>query len=235
MQANSDIRQTAQNVVYKPKQRAKTSGGIISTFINGILAGIMVSVGGCAYLSTDNKYLGSFLFSIGLFTIFSYGFALYTGRIGYAIGQNKDKNILLIPAWCGNLTGAIITGVLLHFTRISSKINPRAKELCSVKLSDSAFSILFLSFFCGLLMFIAADNFKNAGNPVQKYLAVIMPVMVFILCGFEHCVANMFYFTAGNSWNLKALLYMAVMTLGNSAGSFVIPLLRRAAASQTKL
>ena len=55
-----------------------------------------------------------------------------------------------------------------------------------------------------------------------------MGVIVFILCGFEHCVANMFYFSAANMWSGKALLYMLVMTLGNACGGVIIPLCRMA-------
>ena len=51
---------------------------------------------------------------------------------------------------------------------------------------------------------------------------------VFILCGFEHCVANMFYFTVGRAWSGKAVLYLLIMTAGNAAGGVSLPLLRRA-------
>ena len=49
-----------------------------------------------------------------------------------------------------------------------------------------------------------------------------MCVMTFILSGFEHCVANMYYFFVSNVFNLKVLLYLLIMVLGNSIGSIVI-------------
>ena len=51
--------------------------------------------------------------------------------------------------------------------------------------------------------------------------------MVFILCGFEHCVANMFYFSVANAWSGKTVLYLLVMTLGNSCGGLILPLCRK--------
>ena len=51
--------------------------------------------------------------------------------------------------------------------------------------------------------------------------------MVFILSGFEHCIANMFYFTLAEVWSVKALGYLAVMTAGNAAGGIVIPAARK--------
>lgn len=195
----------------------------LSTFVKAFLAGVMVALGATTFLSVSSKYLGSALFSIGLFVIFSYGLALYTGKIGYFIVQNKNKNMQLIPTWLGNLAGTVVMGYILRLTRASSKLSSRALSLCEEKLNDNVLSIFVLALFCGMLMFIAADNYKNAANSIQKYLGIILPVMAFILCGFEHCVANMYYFSVSNSWSLKAVLYILVMTLGNSLGAMIIP------------
>ena len=54
-----------------------------------------------------------------------------------------------------------------------------------------------------------------------------MCVIVFILCGFEHCIANMFYFSVARSWSFKTILYTFVMILGNSIGSILIALYDR--------
>ena len=50
---------------------------------------------------------------------------------------------------------------------------------------------------------------------------------VFILCGFEHCVANMYYFSVAGMWSWKTLGWVLMMTLGNSVGGVLFPLLRR--------
>ena len=57
-----------------------------------------------------------------------------------------------------------------------------------------------------------------------KYFAVFLCVTVFILAGFEHCVANMYYFSIAGMWNWKAILYIYIMILGNSTGSILIAL-----------
>ena len=51
--------------------------------------------------------------------------------------------------------------------------------------------------------------------------------MGFVLCGFEHCVANMFYFSVSGAWSEEALVRLLVMTLGNSAGGVLFPLVRQ--------
>lgn len=193
-------------------------------FLKGILAGIMIAVGGTLFLSVDNPYLGAFLFGIGLFVIFSYRFALFTGKVGYAVNEKPVYLVELVFIWLGNLTGTFIVGSFLLCTRIAS-VSEKAAAICEIKLEDSLLSIFILAVFCGLLMFIAADNFSRMESGVLKALSIFLPVMVFILCGFEHCVANMFYFTIGRAWSFQTLGRLLVMSLGNAAGAFIIPLL----------
>jgi formate/nitrite transporter FocA (FNT family) len=80
------------------------------------------------------------------------------------------------------------------------------------------------------MIYIAVEGYRTIPHEVGKYLAILFGVTVFILCGFEHCVANMYYFTVGKAWSAKAALYILVMTLGNALGGVSIPLLRKAAA-----
>lgn len=193
-------------------------------YLKGILAGMMISVGGALFLSVDNRFVGAFLFGIGLFVIFSYRFALFTGKVGYAVNEKPAYWIDLAFTWLGNLTGALAVGGLLHCTRIAPAISEKAAAMCETKLGDNPLSIFLLAVFCGLLMFLAADNFKKMESGILKALSIFLPVMVFILCGFEHCIANMFYFTIGRAWSFQTLGYLIVMSLGNAAGAFIVPL-----------
>lgn len=199
----------------------------IDILLKAILTGIAIGIGGTVYLSCENKVAGAFLFGTGLFTILTFGFLLFTGKVGYAV-ENKPSYLLdLAVIWVGNLIGAMLTGGLVLLTRIGAGISEKAAALCSVKFGDSLPSIFILAFFCGILMFIAADGYKNIKNPAGQMLAVFLPVMTFILSGFEHCVANMYYFTAAKAWSGNALLYMLVMSLGNAAGGILIPMFRK--------
>ena len=68
-------------------------------------------------------------------------------------------------------------------------------------------------------MFTAVDAFKNEKLPgVCRPVMVFLCVMVFILSGFEHCIANMYYFSAADAWNINTLILTLLMTLGNSVG-----------------
>ena len=194
--------------------------------VRAILAGIMISIGGTIYLALENKMLGAFLFSIGLFSICVNGYNLYTGKIGYVF-DNKPKYLLeLLFTLIGNAIGTIGCGYLLSLTRIGSKLRDAAEIICTTKLNDNLLSIFILSIFCGIIMYLAVDIYKKV-NDFGKYVGIFMGITVFILAGFEHCVANMFYFSAGNMWEWKTVLYVLIMVLGNSVGSIIIALLSK--------
>lgn len=188
------------------------------------LAGIMIAIGGTVFLSIENKVIGASLFSIGLFGVLIYNLNLYTGKIGYLITNLNLKYIKeLIITLIGNFIGACSVGFILRYTRIYNKIYEKSLILANTKLNDNILSIFILSIFCGLLMYYAVNGFKKQTD-FGKYLVVYLGVAVFILCGFEHCIANMYYFSVADIWSLKTLGYTGIMVLGNSIGSFIIPL-----------
>lgn len=184
----------------------------------------MIAIGGTVFLSIENKVIGASLFSIGLFGVLIYNLNLYTGKIGYLITNFNLKYIKeLIITLIGNFIGACSVGFILRYTRIYDNIYEKSLILANTKLNDNILSIFILSIFCGLLMYFAVNGFKKQTD-FGKYLVVYLGVAVFILCGFEHCIANMYYFSVADIWSLKTLGYTGIMVLGNSLGSFIIPL-----------
>lgn len=184
----------------------------------------MIAIGGTVFLSIENKVIGASLFSIGLFGVLIYNLNLYTGKIGYLITNFNLKYIKeLIITLIGNFIGACSVGFILRYTRIYDNIYEKSLILANTKLNDNILSIFILSIFCGLLMYYAVNGFKKQTD-FGKYLVVYLGVAVFILCGFEHCIANMYYFSVADIWSLKTLEYTGIMVLGNSLGSFIIPL-----------
>jgi formate/nitrite transporter FocA (FNT family) len=196
----------------------------LKILFKSFLAGIMIAIGGTVFLSIENKVIGASLFSIGLFGVLIYNLNLYTGKIGYLITNFNLKYIKeLIITLIGNFIGACSVGFILRYTRIYDNIYEKSLILANTKLNDNILSIFILSIFCGLLMYYAVNGFKKQTD-FGKYLVVYLGVAVFILCGFEHCIANMYYFSVADIWSLKTLGYTGIMVLGNSLGSFIIPL-----------
>lgn len=190
--------------------------------IKSILAGLMISVGCVSFLSVDNKIAGTFLFSLGLYTIIILKFDLFTGKVGY-LSTNRTLNYLkyLGKVWFGNLIGCTLGSAAVAATRLTISTS----ALVGVKYADSLPSLLILGVFCGMLMFIAVEGYKRTTNP----LIVVLPVMGFILCGFEHCIADMFYFAFNFFKNGvtaavlgDTLLRLAVITVGNLIGGCLV-------------
>lgn len=203
-----------------------------AVFLRAVLAGTVVGVGGTVFLSTDNKIMGSFLFALGLFAICQMGLWLYTGKIGYAINGEKGYAAKLCLTWLGNFVGTAFVGMMMCVTRIGGAMHEKAAAMCEVKLQDSLLSILILSVFCGILMAFAVENYARNPRSFAGIFGLVLCVMVFILCSFEHCIANMFYFTVANAWSPSAVLYLLVMTLGNSFGGIAFLWIEQKTAQQ---
>lgn len=200
----------------------------LTVFLYAILAGVCIGLGGTVFLACENQVIGAFLFSIGLFTICTNGLNLYTGKVLYLFDNKPDYLLNLAVIWMGNLLGVWLTAQTVRMTRVAPAYVEKAKALAEVKLGDSLLSLFLLAVLCNLLIFIAVDGYKNNPHEVGKYLALISGVMVFILCGFEHSVADMFYFSmAGVLWQPRTLLVVLIITLGNSLGGLIFPLSRR--------
>lgn len=197
---------------------------ILIYLIKSILAGIMIAIGGTVFLALENKVLGATFFSIGLFMIVINGFNLYTGKIGYVLENDWKYLIEVGITIIGNFIGTFLVAFILRFTRIYPTINAKAQAMCFTKLDDSIISIIVLSIMCGLLMYLAVNGFKVMKDPIAKYGSVFLCVIVFILCSFEHSIANMYYFSIADMWNLKSFGYLLFMIVGNAIGGNLIPI-----------
>lgn len=217
-------------MLYKMKLRKKSFEEIkkcmkkyLDFLIKGFYAGILISIGGIAYLSIENKIVGSFIFSLGLLTICIYSFNLYTGKVGYILVNKINYVVELLLSLLGNLLGTFTIGTIMRLTRFKNYIDT-ATNIVNIKLNDTPLSIFILSVMCGMIMYIAVNNYKKENDIIGKYITIFMGVMAFILCGFEHCVANMFYFCIAGVFSLKVVGYLLIMILGNSVGSILIAL-----------
>lgn len=205
--------------------KAKTA---LSQFINAVIGGMMIGIGGCVSLSCDNKYIGSALFSLGLFAIIQFGYGLYTGKIGYAPLRMPAYLSECLFTLLGNACGTFIDAILLKQTRIFAAISEKAAASVETKVGDSLWSAFILAVFCGILMFTAVENARlsnAAGGHIEKTVGTMLCIMVFILCGFNHCIADMFYIFLTGTLS-EAAAYLPIVIVGNSVGGMLFPLLK---------
>lgn len=183
----------------------------IQCFVKAIFGGMLIGIGGIVFLSSDIKIVGAVLFSVGLFTILSFGFNLYTGKVCYVFNNDKEYFLGVLVTIAGNFVGCLIMGLLFPMDA--------AVASCTTKLTLEPIEIVAKAFGCGILMFVAVELFKEKG----LYLATFICVPTFIMAGFEHSIADMFYFCSAGIFDLSSLTFILIALFGNAIGCFLFP------------
>ena len=179
------------------------------------LAGLLISLGATAFLTADDKTVGALLFSIGLTAVILLEANLYTGKIGYV--NSKAKLISAALILIQNLLVALVCGLIFYSTK-----NNICENLWLNKLTKSWHEFLFDSIGCGICIYLSVELYKKTGS----IFVIVLGVLVFILSGFEHCIADIFYLSASMSFDLKSILYILIAIIGNSIGSLLIRFLQ---------
>lgn len=155
--------------------------------------------------------LGAFLFAFGLLGVCALGANLFTGKAG-AMKKNgfkiQDMFVILVV----NLVVGYLIGLLMSFCDES------VKTAAIDKVATWDFSVAFLikAFFCGAIMFITVQSFKKTP------LSVFAGVPLFILCGFQHCIANIITLGIANTWHWSIILAIAGNWLGAITVSWLL-------------
>lgn len=204
----------------------------VLTLVKGILAGLAIGVGGFLYILMSHfvegelgKVLGSLLFSVGLFTVCTFYLSLYTGKIGliFEKKQTKEFYISLPVMLIGNAIGAISLGYLCWAVFKDVDIMNTVNNVCEIHTNLDSFnaylSLIVKSLLCGLCVYIAVKSFAYQRlKPVGIGLLVLF-VFIFVYAGFQHCIANMFYFGFGNHFIGNTFINLLICILGNSLGT----------------
>ena len=169
-----------------------------------LLAGILIGIGGLAYLSTGY----AILFSVGLLAVIAMGADLYTGKVC----KLENYKPALAITYIGNVIG--IAAVALMSTRAD------ATELVAKKLTKAPIEILIDGIICGICIAIAVAGYANE-------IRTILAVVVFIMTGSEHCIADWYYFIVARECTVKALVFIGIVTVGNTIGGLIVAYLEK--------
>lgn len=189
---------------------------IFNLITKSILAGLLISLAGIVYLNCPDKIVGSLLFSLGLISVILLEAKLFTGVVGYVNSKRSILDSLLILVF--NLVAATIVGLIY---RCSSDAAASIAESKLLVFSESWWLTGLKSIGCGAAIYLAVEGYKKS----KSLIPVILGVMVFILAGWNHCIADCFYMAAGSSSAL-AIPYLLVVIVGNSIGSLLIRFLQ---------
>lgn len=175
-----------------------------------LFAGIMIGIAATCYTRCPNTYVGAFLFSFGLLMILNFDGYLFTGRVGYFDWSKQTLHSLLIILLM-NIIGVIAIALITQ--------NPESLIFTN-KVNRSILTTTVLSFLCGVMMYLAVESWKKK----SELIYVILAIMIFIISGFDHCIANFYYFAINPIPNMNAntFWFFIVNILGNSIGSLGI-------------
>ena len=179
---------------------------------NAISAALLISIVSYCNLVCGNSYIGAALFAFGLVVICAYGMSLFTGMAGYI---NKTNVAPFFTATGINCVFAFALGFLASF-------NPACKEkaaaVCAGKIEKGVLWMFVSAIFCGMLIYLGVDFYKKKG----RFIGIIFAVPIFVLCGFDHTVADMFYYGASGVYNIADIPLLLVAFAGNTLGISIV-------------
>ncbi|MEG0874398.1 MAG: formate/nitrite transporter family protein [Clostridiales bacterium] len=238
--APPDIAKTACDLGEK---KGKMSVG--KMIIPGILAGAYIAFAALAATvigsgwvgdwatSGLNKAAGAFAFTVGLILVVVAGSELFTGNNMYlAISKMAGKTTWggLLKNWgtvyVANFIGAMIVvsiaffGGFLFLNGDLSAIGAKAVATAQAKVSLTWGAAFLKGIGCNWLVCLAVWMSLGAQDVVGKIFSCFFPIFTFVLIGFEHSVANMFFIPIGI---LAANGTVDVLTWGNFVFSNLIP------------
>ena len=153
-------------------------------FMLSVLAGMFISLGCVVYLKVGGV-IGAAMFAFGLLSIVHYSLKLFTGSAGFVpISVEGHKSLAM--TWLGNLVGCIAIGLIMRNVDLSL-VESSANAIMS-RYGGGGLKCLATGTMCGLIM-TTAVKFGREG----KYLPLLFGVPLFILCGFSHSIADLFY------------------------------------------
>jgi formate/nitrite transporter len=193
----------------------KANNEFVHTLILGILAGAFIAIGGfsaaMASHSIENvgvaKLVAGIVFPVGLMLVLICGAELFTGNclLTVAYAQRKITLKKMLRNWTivyfANFVGAFIIVVLIYYSGLLStnggKLGGYAIKVAAYK-SGLTFTQTFTSgILCNLVVSLAVWGSYAAKDVASKVLISFFPIMAFVIAGFEHCVANMYYLLLG--------------------------------------
>ena len=206
----------------------------LKTLFLGILAGLAIGLGSFLFLlvkfllpGKEGLMFASMIFSVGLTLVCVFSLNLYTGKIGVFLDVRekiKENSINLPIILLGNAIGAFGLGIICHFIFMNwaDFANSFSGE-SSITVAKCASSTVFMQgILCGALVYIAVYCYKNFENWAMKIIGLVVCVTLFVYCGFQHCIANMFYFGIAFDWNIGMLWNLLIVILTNSIGALLV-------------
>lgn len=231
--------------------QSKASLKPAKAFVLACLAGIYIGLGATFMLVVKSdanlgfglsSLLGGISFALGLFLVLVAGAELFTGNSLMVMGMLSKKYTLknLLSRWAivyvGNLVGSLLLALLLHLAAFRTlgggAVGETIVSVATAKAGLAPNVVFFRGILCNVLVCLAVWMGFAATSVTDKFMSAVVPVAGFVACGYEHCVANMFFIPLGlltqtaiglDSVTVAGMVTNIVFaTLGNLVGGVLI-------------
>lgn len=248
--------------MYSPKEVAvnylgtcetKTQLPLLRMFLLACLAGVFVALAGVASTAgaatIENpsvaKVVTGLIFPAGLSMVLIAGSELFTGNNLLIMGvlQRRITVGAMLRNWIvvylGNFAGSVLIAALAYaggvFSAFNGELAASVVSIANAKVSLSFGAAFIRGILCNFLVCIAVWMSNAAKTVPGKIMGLFLPIAAFVIAGFEHCVANMYYIPAGIlqsgtfgmvyenlTWGGFLLRNLLPVTLGNMVGGVVL-------------
>lgn len=238
--------ETLQIIIQGGNARANRS--TTRTLLLSLIAGILISFGGNMNLyiastlsqnatwTTVSKIAGSAVFPFGLMFIFMHQGELFTGNVMFLLAAvfNGTCSVWgLIRNWVlcfiGNYAGTVVFAYFISdLTEVyygAAYQTYLAQTVLIPKVNLGWGQAVLKAVACNFLVCTSVWWFNSAQDLNSKLIGVWWPIFCFVVSGFEHCIANMFYLmtalmvTDTETWGTIFAWNIIPVTLGNIIGA----------------
>ncbi len=184
-----------------------------SMFMLAVLAGAFIGLGSMMFVlvSADtslsfaiSRPLGGLVFSLGLLLVVVAGAELFTGNnlLAMAWASRRIGTGELLRNWAvvcvGNFVGAAALALLVWLSRTTElndgALAQQALRIAATKAALPSDVAFFKGVLCNVLVCMAVWMAAAGRSVTDKAIAIVPPIAAFVALGFEHSVANMFFF-----------------------------------------
>lgn len=194
---------------------AKANLPLAKMILLGLMAGAFIAFGGAASSVAAHgvadvglaRSIAGAIFPVGLMLVVFTGSELFTGN-SLMIMAVIDKKITLLKmirnlvvVYFANFIGALIIDVLVflsgQFDFSGGGLGAYTIKVALAKTSIAPVTAVISGILCNILVCLAIVLAGTAKDSIGRIFGIFFPIAAFVVCGFEHCVANMFYIPAG--------------------------------------
>jgi formate/nitrite transporter len=192
---------------------AKARMPFLPLLMLGVLAGGFIGLGSLYYtlVTSDatlgfaaSRLLGGPAFSLGLVLVAVAGAELFTGNdlIAMAWAEGKVSSAEVLRNWiivcAANFAGAAGLAVLAylsgHLGANGGSVATQAVKIAAAKAALPVAEAFFRAVLCNILVCMAVWMAFAGRGVVDRAIAIVFPISAFVAAGFEHSIANMYFF-----------------------------------------